>query len=43
MKMTSGGTDEIEIEIEIEIFCRGAMDRSTDCVISNRHTGRACG
>jgi hypothetical protein len=25
--MTSGGTDEIEIEIEIEIFRLGAMER----------------
>jgi hypothetical protein len=41
MRMTSGGTDEIEIEIEIEIFRLGAMERQygTDCVISN--SGRA--
>jgi hypothetical protein len=41
--MTSGGTDEIEIEIEIEIFRLGAMERQygTDCVISN--SGRSCG
>jgi len=40
MRMTSGGTDEIEIEIEIEIFRLGAMERQygTDCVISQLRT-----